>query len=259
VRPTEAELTAGRLDDDTLAIARTVFGVTGFLLVEAVVPLTAVEACRRLVQEELRREDRTFLTFPEVDGIGTTFFDFEGPFADPAIVANPILLQLLGALVAPEFTCSIYNTNISMPGTSRDQPVHVDVPTSAPPHASVHVTLCEFTEANGSTELWPGTHRHPTEKSDDLEAAARELPSVRANLPAGSLIIRNASTWHRGRTNATSVPREMLSMFFAAKGTDAEGTVYGRKLAIDPAVLDALPAAARPVWAINQAPSKVNV
>ena len=258
MRPTSHELAAGRLDDDRLEIARTVFDVTGFLLVESVVPLDAVEACRTLVQEELAREGHKFMTFPDVEGIGTSFFDFEGPFADPAIVANPILLQLLGALVAPEFTCSVYNTNVSMPGTSLDQPVHADVATSSPAHASVHVTLCEFNETNGSTELWPGTHRHATEKDDDLEDVARELPSVRANLPAGSLIVRNASTWHRGRTNSTDTPREMLSMFFAAAGTSAEGTVYGRKLEIAPEVLDALPERARRVWAIN-AQDQVNV
>lgn len=255
---TDGERAGGRLSPDRVELAAKAFAINGFVFIEEVLPPEIVAACRALVQADIAAEGHKFMTFAEGDGIGTSFFDFCGPFADDAIVANPVLLQLLAAIVGPDVTCSVYNTNVSKPGARQHQPVHTDVlpfdadgePFSR--HASVHFTLCEFTEENGSTELWPGTHKYPTAKDEDLSVLAAELPSVRANLPAGSLIVRDATTWHRGRVNQTAVPREMLSMFFTGRGTKAEGNVYGRPLVIRREVFEGLPAEARRVWGINE-------
>ena len=253
----EDEHRLGRLEDRNIEAARRAFDEDGFLFVESVVGERAVAACRAAVQADLAVEHK-FQEFPDVAGIGTSFFEFDGPFADPEIVANPILLQLLDALLGPAFTCSVYNTNVSKPGAARDQPVHVDVASAGVEgvpfsrHASVHITLCAFNEENGSTELWPGTHRLRTDREADLEAAATTRPSVRANLPAGSLVVRDASVWHRGRVNHTDEHREMLSFYVTAKGEPAEGIVYGRPLVIRRSVLDRLPPRAQEVWAVNE-------
>ena len=86
----------------------------------------------------------------------------------------------------------------------------------------------------------------------DEAAAAAVLPSVRCNVPAGTIIIRDAAMWHRAMPNMTSEPREMLSFAFAPVGGPATGIVVGRPLKIAKNVLDALPAEARAVWAVNE-------
>jgi ectoine hydroxylase-related dioxygenase (phytanoyl-CoA dioxygenase family) len=256
VQLTDDERRMRRLDDATIEAAQRAFAEDGFLFVEAVISPAAIEACRAAVRIDLAGE-HAFEEFPDVAGIGTSFFDFEGPFADPEVVANPIVLQLLEALLGPA-TCSVYNTNVSKPGATRDQPVHVDVASKAVEsvpfsrHVSFHVTLCDFNEENGSTELWPGTHLLRTERDADLEDAGASRPSVRANLPAGSLIMRDASVWHRGRVNHTAEHREMLSFFATAKGEPAEGTVYGRPLTIRRSVLETLSPPAQDLWSVNE-------
>jgi ectoine hydroxylase-related dioxygenase (phytanoyl-CoA dioxygenase family) len=256
VQLSEGERRARRLDAASVEAACRAFDEDGFVFVESVVDPAVIAACRTEVQADLAR-DHQFMEFPAVAGIGTSFFDFELPFADPEIVANPILLQLIEAFIGAA-SCAVFNTNVSKPGAERDQPVHVDVPSATAPgttytrHVSVHITLCDFNEENGSTELWPGTHRLPTGREDDLEEAAQDRPSVRANQPAGSLLLRNASVWHRGRVNHTLEHREMLSFYFAARGEPGEGSPYGRPLVIRRDVLETLPPPARDIWAINE-------
>ena len=79
----------------------------------------------------------------------------------------------------------------------------------------IHVPLIDFTEENGSTEVWPGTHlitdNHPQVQ---LEARAKQMLSVRTNMPAGSLVVRDMRVWHRGTPNQTQVIRTMTSIVY---------------------------------------------
>jgi ectoine hydroxylase-related dioxygenase (phytanoyl-CoA dioxygenase family) len=257
MRLTNQERAERRLSDETIAAIRATFEEDGFFTLEAVVGPEPLAACRAAVREELAREHR-FETFPGRDGIGTSFFEFEGPFADPEIVGNPFLLQVLHALLGPGVSCSVYNTNVSKPGAEQDQPVHVDIPSRTAegsfwfPHVSLHLTLCDFTEENGCTELWPGTHHLVARREEDLEAQASDRASYRAVLPAGSFLFRDASVWHRGRVNHTDEVRDMLSMMVIPEVPQGSAPVYIRPLVIRREVLERLSPEAQAMWAVNE-------
>ena len=65
----------------------------------------------------------------------------------------------------------------------------------------VHIPLINFTNENGSTEVWPGTHlvtdHAETYRPEDggitgqLEERGLTMPSRRANMPANSTLIQN--------------------------------------------------------------------
>jgi ectoine hydroxylase-related dioxygenase (phytanoyl-CoA dioxygenase family) len=66
----------------------------------------------------------------------------------------------------------------------------------------------DFTADNGATEVLPGSHTWGTEHPDD---APHTRPSVRAVMPAGSVIVFDAGLWHRGGGNASNGTRLALS------------------------------------------------
>ena len=176
------------------------------------------------------------------------------PFSDPRIIANPIAVQVMEALLGPNFCCDYYHSNTSYPG-SGTQNVHRDsghlfgaaVPFALPvTHLALNVPLCEFTEANGSTEIWPGTHllvdSDPAD-SGRLNERAADLPSVRTNLPASSLVLRDLRMWHRGMPNTTETPRTMLALIYRRNWLAGDST-----LAIPQATWDSWPERARQIF-----------
>lgn len=148
-----------------------------------------------------------------------------GPLADARLLAHPIVVQMLTALLGENFTCSFYNTNTAFPD-SGIQPVHRDsgplfgtefsAPTP-PTHIVLNVPLCPFTLENGSTELWPGTHLivdSAQAEAKMLETRARAMPSARLNLGLGGIALRDLRLWHRGMPNGSDTPRTMLAIVY---------------------------------------------
>lgn len=259
---TDEHLAAGRIDEDEVRLLREVWDVAGLISLEGVVPASLLADTRARVHEA-RDADGTYITQRTLDGedtgVGCSFFPFVAPFDAPEVVENPILFQVASAIMGEDFVCRIYNTNLSSPG-SLSQPVHVDVPSLTPdgdlrdvPLVSAQVLLCDFTSENGSTELWPGTHKVATAKEDAHGMALRsqEYPSVRANYPAGSIFLRDPSVWHRGMANHTPEWREMLSLFLAPRGTVYAEQTFGRPLEIPEARLTSMSDGWRRVWDVN--------
>lgn len=147
------------------------------------------------------------------------------PFSDVDVVAHPVAVQLMQLILGPEFTCCFYHTNTAYPG-SGTQHIHRDTGTLfGVPRAAYHPTvslvvnvpLCDFTEENGSTEIWPCTHLIPNDGRESPEVLlqrSRVLPSIRANMPAGSLLLRDLRLWHRGVPNRSAEPRPMLAIVY---------------------------------------------
>jgi ectoine hydroxylase-related dioxygenase (phytanoyl-CoA dioxygenase family) len=131
-------------------------------------------------------------------------------------------------MLGPGLKNSYYSGNTSLPGGQK-QPVHPDVgqlwpdlEAATPPFGFVvNVPLVDMSPANGSTELWPGTHRDTTMciQQGDIKVPEPTLaqrcrigaplqPSVRC----GSALIRDIRLWHRGMPNHTDTPRPMIAM-----------------------------------------------
>jgi ectoine hydroxylase-related dioxygenase (phytanoyl-CoA dioxygenase family) len=91
----------------------------------------------------------------------------------------------------------------------------------------INVPLVAMTPANGSTEIWLGTHNETTIadqegahgdrasgriKKDLLEARKEVRPPSQPSVKKGSIIVRDLRLWHGGKPNLSKEPRVMLAM-----------------------------------------------
>ena len=83
-----------------------------------------------------------------------------------------------------------------------------------PPHPEFVLNtmwaLDDFTEANGATHVVPGSHRWVDRRPDD------DTSSVRAVMPAGSVMFFLGSVFHGGGANTTDRPRLGVILEYAA-------------------------------------------
>lgn len=128
---------------------------------------------------------------------------------------DPLILDVIGARLGPGFQLSA-PVGISIgPGESH-QPVHRDdaVYPVQRPHADLVVNtmwaLDDFTEDNGATVVFPGTHRG-TDRTPDWSR-----PTIRAVMPAGSVMIYVGGLFHAGGANHTDEPRLGVILEFCA-------------------------------------------
>ena len=122
------------------------------------------------------------------------------------VLCHPSLLGVSDAVLGP--SCARYQLNLAHvldrgPGAEaqflhRDEVVWVHVPRPHPELqlASV-IALVDFTRQNGATQVAPGSHRWPSERTPE------EHELVSAEMPAGSAVIYLGSTLHRGGANTT--------------------------------------------------------
>jgi ectoine hydroxylase-related dioxygenase (phytanoyl-CoA dioxygenase family) len=161
----------------------------------------------------------------------------EDPFLDADVVADPLVLAVLGDLLDGDVVCSYYASDTAFPG-SEYQPIHLDVQplfpglgVGLPPFSYVlDIPLVEFTEENGPVELWPyGTHLVADSGALPKERAqagpeARTTPGQRLAeamggrpllVPAGALVLRDIRLWHRGTPNRSDRRRSMLALVYS--------------------------------------------
>ena len=120
-----------------------------------------------------------------------------------AFFAHPQVLSVVGQeLAAGSFNDSepFYLNNISArcpePGNEGQQ-LHLDanLPGQAPPlFVNVLWVLDEFSEANGTTRVVPGSHKWPRYP----QAGESRQDEVLLHLPVGSALIFDAALWHAG-------------------------------------------------------------
>jgi ectoine hydroxylase-related dioxygenase (phytanoyl-CoA dioxygenase family) len=236
------EQKAGQLSPERLAKALRAFRDVGFVVLENVLKRDFIAKVRAGYDVEL---EKYLAVRGGMDGLeGKTFGKNHigffpalfAPIADARIAAHPVAVQIMTELLGPNLHCSFYHTNTAYPGSGY-QPIHRD---TAPlfyrhemnvPHPVtalvLNVPLCDFTEENGSTEVWPGTHLIVDDGPEDgkeLEERAAQLASVRTNVPVGSLILRDLRTWHRGMPNDAAHPRTMLAIVYQRAGFPAKPT-----------------------------------
>ena len=245
-----AERRAGALSEASLAAAMEAVDMAGFV---GLVGAVSAETCDRLYDRQVAEYEwaqATFGPFP-VRGGG----DYEGdryhghgpqvaqPWLQADLVSNPFAIQVTAGLMAGNVHCANIGTNWALPPPPGSEPARQGVHGDAgplfpgegwtPPFIlNLSVPLMDFTEENGATEVWPGTHRLPKQLSDmrsgeerraTLEARRAEVPPERMVAPKGTIVIRDPRAWHAGMPNLTDRPRIMVAMrhyIFWMRNTD---------------------------------------
>ena len=147
------------------------------------------------------------------------FVPWEPPFANPLLYENPGVLSVVEAAMEPDVTLRYFASDTPLPGSDYQQ-VHSDTRLLFPETALavpcygivLNVPLVDCTVENGSLEFWPSTHLTPVRA--DVDRLAATLPSARANLDAGSLLLRDLRMWHRGTPNRSNAPRPQLALVY---------------------------------------------
>lgn len=146
-------------------------------------------------------------------------------FAD--VLLNELVLSVTGAVLGSPVKNSMYSGNTAMPSEHR-QPVHADIShlwprlevAHPPTHLIVNIPVVDVSPENGSTELWPGTHRDVTVAAgtdikipaDVLEKRRAEAPPFQPAFRCGGVLIRDMRMWHAGMPNRTDKPRPMIAL-----------------------------------------------
>ncbi len=225
------EVRNGALSEENLALALRTLRDAGLVVLDGVYDQAFVQELRTAYDAQLERH---ISAKGGMDGMNRKafgknhigmFMPLVEPFSNPQVIANPIVVQVLDRVIGAEYRCGFYHSNTAYPG-SGTQPVHRD---DQPlfgtelgvPHPTVavvlNIPLCDFTEENGSTEVWPGTHLIVDADPGDarkLGERIENISSIRTNIPAGSLVIRDLRTWHRGMPNNSDHARTMLAIVF---------------------------------------------
>jgi ectoine hydroxylase-related dioxygenase (phytanoyl-CoA dioxygenase family) len=127
------------------------------------------------------------------------------------LAEHPFIVAMLDRLLMPNWLLSNLQSIRLHPGES-EQPRHTDdafyaIPRPRPTLAVSTIWAIEdFTTDNGATELVPGSHRWSGERPDERS----DVP-VQAVMPAGSVVVFDGATWHRGGANRSSVTRLAIS------------------------------------------------
>ncbi|RMZ29211.1 hypothetical protein D0859_06691 [Hortaea werneckii] len=216
---------------EVIAEALTYLHRDGVLVLENVIEIEHLDRLRELLQpeaEEIAKDPTHHFNFGRhtrnMDQAPPTTLDLM--FED--VWANRIAISILQSMLGPNLMCHYANGNTALKAKGR-QPVHSDIDKPHPlfPFAyAINVPLSDMNVENGSTELWPGSHRESnigqhvafTDNEFGLaikpalvEQRRRTSPPVQPSVRKGSLIIRDIRLWHAGMPNRTDTPRIMLA------------------------------------------------
>jgi len=214
------------MTDATLAEAARRVREAGYVALDRAVPTEFVAELRTAFDRELTKaRDADPAALENSKGHYGVSPLLDAPFLNPLVIENPFAMQVMRATMGERiFSYLPYGCNTSWPG-SGVQGLHRDtghlfpeLTTPLPMSlAVVNIPLVDFTEENGATEAWPGSHLivdPPDVASISLEERVAHMPSVRLTAPVGSLIVRDLRCWHRGMPNRTQTIRTMTALVY---------------------------------------------
>lgn len=227
LRATTAEGEAGLLQPDRLAAAATALWDDGVVILTGLVALDKIAILRSKMEADIPQ-----LLARVGNNLAPGHHHHAPPIGAPYVfaelLANPIAIQVVAAVIGSSLQLAFVGGNTNMPG-SRAQPLHRDIGnqwpdadyTHRPASITVNVPLVDIDETNGSMEVWPGTHRlahvGPVPYDDASRAARAAIaPAVQLACPAGGIIVRDHRGWHRGMPNKSDRPRLMLALVYSA-------------------------------------------
>lgn len=169
----------------------------------------------------------------DIGGRYAAVLPFEGPFLEPKFYANPILRDIMAALLGANHCIGSLETVVALPGSSQ-QHQHIDGPlrfdraigkkkqryhgdlSDLPPYAvTLCVPLCDVDEENGPTAICPGSHRTALRARLPSESQIlREFPVEHMVGDFGRSFLFDYRTFHCGMPNMTREVRPILMFVF---------------------------------------------
>jgi ectoine hydroxylase-related dioxygenase (phytanoyl-CoA dioxygenase family) len=225
---------AKRLSPKTLRKVRRGMKRDGAVRFAKLFPLPLLKRARR---EILRRHDSGELRarglVRDIAGRCTSVVPFEGPFLERAFYADPRLIEIVASLLGSTHCIGSLEVVIALPGAYR-QHQHIDGPlrfdrivgktqrryqgdlSDLPPYTvALAVPLCDITEDNGPTAIWPGSHRAALRARPPGEAeVARTYPVEHMTADFGGAYLFDYRVFHGGTPNLTAEPRPLLMFVF---------------------------------------------
>jgi ectoine hydroxylase-related dioxygenase (phytanoyl-CoA dioxygenase family) len=217
----QRELSSDQLDPETLELAVGQVRNNGYALFERVLPFDLVAEMNASFNRLLDAR-RSQVAANRGANRWQMHLPFAPPFSDERVIASPLVMPIIDALVGEDCICHYLASDTLLPGSDY-QEVHPDIfplfPESdrvLPPYSVVlNVPLVDATEENGPLEIWPGgTHHYVTDRSDVPRLAA-SMQSQRVLMRAGSLLIRDSRMWHRGTPNRSNAPRPNFTLIYS--------------------------------------------
>ncbi|RUQ94631.1 phytanoyl-CoA dioxygenase family protein [Legionella septentrionalis] len=217
--------------------------VLGYTVLEDLVP----EFCLDILNAKMNSDAHTLTLRGERGGYGSAEGHLQinpppfAPYIFEEIIANKTVCAITKSILGNDLINNFYSANTSCPN-SKPQVVHCDFGHlwkdylgHPPVNLVVNVVLEEVTEFNGSTEIWPGSHKdfsfvcdfmdlskNKTVPVEVLEARRKYSPPIRLNLKKGSIVIRDPRMWHRGMPNFSNRPRHMVAMIHTSRWVDPD-------------------------------------
>jgi ectoine hydroxylase-related dioxygenase (phytanoyl-CoA dioxygenase family) len=174
------------------------------------------ETCARLLHDEGDQAGAEFRPEPGSDRLAN-LVDKGACFE--RLVAHPLMQAAAAHVLGPDWKLSSLNYRAALPGEQGLQPLHCDMGAVADARGwsvfnSVWM-LDDFTPENGPTRVVPGTHRSGRLPAQVLADCWAPHPDEVVTLGrAGDVVLTNASVWHAGTANRTTVPRRSLHGFY---------------------------------------------
>lgn len=151
------------------------------------------------------------------------------PYLSREVLCNEIVIAISQSILGKGLVNGMYSGNTALPHSTGRQPVHADMgqlwpnlDVAHPAYALVvNVLPVDVSPANGSTEIWPGTHLDTSVilQEGDIKVSEKQLTAQRKIAPgfqysarAGSVVIRDIRMWHAGMPNPSDQPRPMIAM-----------------------------------------------
>jgi ectoine hydroxylase-related dioxygenase (phytanoyl-CoA dioxygenase family) len=177
--------------------------------------------------------------------------ELAGGFADCEVYANRIIVAVARRLLGADAILESYGAVVSLSG-AKQQHLHRDglqlfdaqLSPLLPCHAlTLAMPLVDMNQTNGSTALWPGSHRWRV-RDENVAPVAPEIP-------AGSCMLWDFRLYHAGAANRSADHRPMLYATYARRWycDPANFSKKGqRRLVCGEAFLAGVPADRRPLF-----------
>jgi len=231
---TPEEIQSRRMTPEHLAAAVRALNEDGYVILNDVVETAHLDMLRDRMLEDVHafmaREDAPYnFNNSNIQQDPPPF----PPYLFRDVLLNDMAVAVTSAILGKGVKNTFYSGNTALHSTLR-QPVHADMGQlwrgleegKAPPAYAlvVNVPVVDISHLNGSTELWPGTHRDTSVSvHDDIKVSAEALEAWRAKSPPfqptmrrGGILIRDIRLWHAGMPNQMQQPRPMIAMIHYA-------------------------------------------